>query len=554
MNDHSGDDRAFAAMFKDMRRTLAPPAALGESVREQVFAEMGEASKEAPSPHRGRRRAWPRLATALRRVVRPVTLTAAAAACVGLAVTLLLGSATPSWAQVAERFAAVKTFSATVTTRRTALSEVSELELWMGSEGRVRFKSGTRVLFGRKGEVVRAFDVVERTEIQVHQLDQCDMAWLLMRMLGQRQTFDLGIVVDSFSGGALKDVTPQLSGLASVAEDLVIYDMESRVGPAWGRIWVLRKSRLPVRIVVWDPRDGGREEVTFTYGTEPPAEFFDPEAFSKHLADRSIPNGTLPYVDLGDPVGRRYVPGPPEAARALTAVAPTLDGRPWSLGNHLGKVTLLHVWDPRNTNPPGIMLDREYLMRLYEAYGKREDFQIVTLAIFEDIERVRKMKADQQVPWLFLCDGKGWHGELIKAIGGPRYTSFCLVDREGHLREIRDLADPRMVGVEVVGATYDNYSQIRVRFDDDVRAGRLTVERLLSIFGEPDERTDSPRGPNQQRWVYVRRNEARDQERRVFVDVDLEKGIVTGFSQSLRAVQPEPGHQGLAPASGAPDP
>ena len=536
MNDDSREDRVFTALFADVRRALSPTAGLRESVREQVFTEMREAAQDPPPSGRNRHRGRPRrgLTVALRRIVQPALLAAAIAGCIVLAAVLSVGSATPTWAQVAERFAAVKTFNAKVYYRQNALSEVVAAELWVGVGGRVRVTGGHQVLFGEKGKETRAFDVKERKETSEK---KTSIAARLVNTFRGRETFSLDVVAEFLSGGALKDVTPQLSGEASVAEDLVVYDMRSPHTPKWCRIWALHKSRLPVQIVIWDPRDGGRVDVVLTYGPEPSPKFFDADVFARRLADRSISDRTLPYVDLVDAGGKNFVPSPLQVPKAVDLATPTLDGKPWSLKDRAGKVTLLHVWDPRNSSQ-GIMLDRRYLMPLYEAYGKRDDFQIVTLVIFEDVKRVRKMKASEQAPWLFLCDGKGWDGELVRALGGPQFTSFYLVDRQGHIRDIRDVADPRVIEVELVGPTYDNYSQLRVRFDDEVRAGRLTAETVRTIFGEPDERAKSPRGPHHERWVYVRRSKSEDQERRVFVDVDLKKGLVTGFSQSHRILQP----------------
>jgi hypothetical protein len=71
------------------------------------------------------------------------------------------------------------------------------------------------------------------------------------------------------------------------------------------RIWALRASRLPVRITVWDPRDGRSTDAVFTYSHDQTPEFFDPNAFAARLQNRT---GGRPvdvaYAFLKDPGGR----------------------------------------------------------------------------------------------------------------------------------------------------------------------------------------------------------------------------------------------------------
>jgi len=464
------------------------------------------------------------------RVLQPSMLAASVTGCVALVTMLLIGTETPTWAQVAEKFTSVKTFNLTFYRREHALSDVKQLELWMASDGRVRVKTGSQVVFARKGKVTKAFDVQKRKEVEADR-----MAMYLLLPLGGRETFSLDVVVRLFSGGTLKDVTPLVNSKVALGEDMVVYDIQSPRTPEWCRIWALRDSRLPVRIQAWDPRDGEYAEGLFTYGSEPAAAFFDAETFARRLADRAISSKTLGYVDLGDAVGKTFVPAAPECAKALGVVTRTLDGQRWSLKDRMGKITVLHIWNPREGGPAGIMHDRRDLISLYEKYGQREDFQIVTLGVFEDPARLRKMKDEQQVPWPILHDPKGWKGELARAIGGPQHTSIYLADRQGRITKIND---PRLIEVELVGPTYENYHLIRFHFDAAVRAGQLTTERVRTIFGEPDGRGPSPRGADHERWIYIRRDDRQERERRVIVEADRTKGIVTGLLQSHRILEP----------------
>ena len=435
------------------------------------------------------------------------------------------GSGTVAWAQVVEKFSSVRSFAATVYMRKDALSEPEQFEVWMGGAGRMRIKAGSQVIFGSRAEGTRAFDVSERKEVTAKPRTRG-----LIRMLGDKDRFSLEVVVDTFSGGQLKDVTPQVNKEEAVARDLVIYDIQSPRSPEWGRIWALRESKLPVRIQVWDPRDGGCVEAVFTYGSEPGESFFDPDTFASRMKDQAVSNESLPYMGLQDAGGRTFAPAPmPRFSKALTAVTRTLEGEPWSLKDQLGRVTVIHVWDTAPTHE-GRMPKQWELMRLYEKYGHRDDFQIVTLAYTDTppyqrgADRARKMKADQQIPWLFLYEEKGWQGgELVRALRLGGHTTLYLVDRRGQITGLYDVLQPEFA---LVGPTYENAGGVPLYCRAAVRAGELTTETVRRIFGEPDEVGDSPVGPGRGQWCYVYRDERREHERRIAVDFDRETGII----------------------------
>ena len=536
MKDKS--DRLAAAAGENLPPEIAgafaqEPSTETDAALRSVLADFQSGLRRHPYVQRLERRGSARWAVwgNVWRVLQPTMLAAAALGCVVLAVVVSLGPAAPTWAQVAEQFAAVKSFSVTLYIREDALSDVQQMELWMGDGGRTRIKTGSQVLFGLQGKVTRAFDVRERKEVEADR-----RAVNLLRMLGDRETFSLDVVVATFSGGALKDVTPQLSSDAAMAEDLAVYDIQSPRTPEWCRIWALRESRLPVRISVWDPRDGECADVVFGYGNEPPAAFFDAEMFAKRLEDRSISERTLGYVDLTDAGGKAYVPAVPHYSEALTAAVRTLDGKPWSLAGRKGKVTVLHVWDPRGYIPPDFMPYEGELKRLQAKHGSRDDFQIVTLAIPKDAAWVSKVRQEQGATWLFLHDGQGWDGELARAIGGRQDTALYLVDRQG---EIHQVQDTMYIEAETVGLTYETSTVCENVLSQKLSGpARLTLDEVRAQIGEPDEVGDSNMGPNREQWTYILRDPAGEQEKRVILYVDRTMQKVVGLSSQNRILEP----------------
>jgi hypothetical protein len=204
-----------------------------------------------------------------------------------------------AWADVAERFRTMPFFSATIYKKDYALSEPTQLELWMGPEGRARMRVGHQVIFGRAGRVVKAFDISKRVEVKP------DMqAVELLDMLGTMKEYSLETVIRSISGDKLVDVTPLVNADAVISEDMVVFDTLSDGGPEWLRVYALRESRLPVGIRIWDPQRGKSVEVFISYFKEQPDVFFDAKTFSTKLRDPSCSEADLAHIFLKDPGGQ----------------------------------------------------------------------------------------------------------------------------------------------------------------------------------------------------------------------------------------------------------
>lgn len=208
-------------------------------------------------------------------------------------------SSSVAWADVEERFQSVPFFSAVIYMKDDVLAEPRQFELWMGQGGRARIRVGSQVIFSGVGEVTRAFDIEKRCQVEP------DLrAVELLEVLGSTGEYSLETVIWIISGGRLIDVTPLVNADAVIQEDLVVFDIRSEVSSQWARIYALRKSKLPIGIRIWDPKNAECVDVLITYSKEQPDVFFDAQTFATKLTESSNTPASLAYMFLKDPGGR----------------------------------------------------------------------------------------------------------------------------------------------------------------------------------------------------------------------------------------------------------
>jgi hypothetical protein len=176
--------------------------------------------------------------------------------------------------------------------------------LWMGKGGYARMRVGSQVVFGRDGQVSRAFDIRRRQAVEADAI-----AAQILRMLHTPGEFSLETVIGGISGGKLVDITPTLNTEAAIGEDLAVFDAQSAISPGWVRIYTLRESKLPVGLRIWDPAEGFSVDALIAYAKEQPAVFFDPAAFETELKDSGRSETDLAYLFLKDPGGQEMTPG-----------------------------------------------------------------------------------------------------------------------------------------------------------------------------------------------------------------------------------------------------
>ena len=441
-----------------------------------------------------------------------------------------IGVTTVAWAEVSDRFRLVPFFSATLYMKDNATAQPEQIELWMNQAGRSRFRYGNQIIFGNKGKITKAFDLKTLNEIEPEY-----RAVALVNLLGKTEGYSLETVICGISGGELVDVTPLVNTDAVISEDLVVFDIESINSSQWYRIWALRASKLPVRIQMWDPRDGECADILLTYSKEQQEIFFDPEAFSsKAKSLRNTKEMNLAYMFLKDPGGKQIFPGSLKEPEAFQVITQTIDGRPWSLADNRGKVILINFWDRRSNK--GL---ETWLKGIYERFKDRSDFIVVGVSLREDAESTRKIIKDEKIPWLQLHEpGKRLKNSLARAFGiDSTYGGGWLVWKDGTIDRLHTPGEHDTAKVEgaLLGLTYSSEIWIKQILFKGKAVDTLTVEKVAQICGKPHSVNKTDNG---ERWGYTLFNNDKTAVRKFHIDFDMD-GNCLGWSS---------GHQMLNPA------
>lgn len=298
-NDHENDrDEALDAVRETFDAEVPPE--LQRRLR-QSMSQFRRDLREHPYVRRlARHRDEARAGRDWRGVLRlGLAAASGAAVCAAIVAGLMLLPGAPSWAAVAERFRSVPFVSAVIYLNDGALDPPFRFELWAASDGRARVRYDSQVIFAWGGQVITAFDVETREEVEADH----DAAQML-ELLGTGGDFSLDNILRAFPVQGMEDVTPAVNADAAISEDLIVFDLEREDTLAWLRVWALRESELPVRLRVWDPRNAQSVDAFFTYSKEQPPEFFDPDAFALTLAMGHLRAAELAYAHLKDPGGR----------------------------------------------------------------------------------------------------------------------------------------------------------------------------------------------------------------------------------------------------------
>lgn len=294
---HEPEQDVEAALRKAMRTEMPPE--VRDRLRLQLAAFRGRLEGAAASGHRG--------SLIPRWMARGMSITATAALVIVVAMVVFGSRAEPTWAQVRERFESVQSFNATIYMKPNAVAEPVQLELWMARGGRVRMRAGNRVVFGLFGQPVETVVCGETSKPSVL-LDQAQHTIEnICEALGQAPefSFDTLLLALPFEGA----LSPPLESVnATIADDLVVFDIANEEGPQWLRIWALRESRLPVRLLFWDPNTTESTDVVLSCGYTQSPEFFSPEAFKAALSPGATSEPSRPYLLYRDPGGQPVTP------------------------------------------------------------------------------------------------------------------------------------------------------------------------------------------------------------------------------------------------------
>ena len=320
--DHMKNDGAWKAVHEALSTEV--PEHLEKQLQNTLHA-FRQDMREHPYVRKLERHGFPlrrKLIFFSRPWVRPFLLAGMGLAVVLIIGSFILGNKPPTWAEVQERFGTMPFFAASIYLRevKTAdyplnpLAEPTLIEVWGGYGDSIRIRSGSKVTFADKGEILNTFDLITRSEG-----DADGITYDIVNILGKSYTnaldsllmpFTSDIVPESISKewkyGELVDTTSRVISDPGASKDLVVFDREYfyfKVKSWKTRVWALRKSRLPIRIVirVMDDFNGRllrspKWDMLFTYSKEQPKDFFNPEVFAAQLKDPAISIESLLYM------------------------------------------------------------------------------------------------------------------------------------------------------------------------------------------------------------------------------------------------------------------
>ncbi len=201
---------------------------------------------------------------------------------------LFWSSVGPSWAEVVEQFGSTDFFHATIYAKRGAVEEPVQLELWVGHGGKMRMRAGHEMFFGKGGQLVETVDMSAQYPGDPGESHE-EIRWArsmveyVLEEMGARESFTLEALLETLPGMSGMRAVPHQNPSVTLSHDLVVFDLMGVDAPDRTRIWALRRSRLPVRILYWDPRSGASVDVSLSYTDWHPREFYHPEAFAASL-------------------------------------------------------------------------------------------------------------------------------------------------------------------------------------------------------------------------------------------------------------------------------
>ena len=213
----------------------------------------------------------------------------------------------PTWAEVVETFDSVPFFKATIYSRPNALADPLQQELWMEAGGGLRLRAGNEIIFGEKGQMTETVPFAGTARAAAQHDAIRDGLQPFAAALGTTEAFSFESFLRALPGEERIWATLQNPNV-SISHDIVVFDMTTEHDPDWIRVWALRESRLPVRVLFWSPGSGGSTDVLLSYSDRQLPEFFDADAFRASLAQLGGDPASRAYALIQDPGGRPVTP------------------------------------------------------------------------------------------------------------------------------------------------------------------------------------------------------------------------------------------------------
>jgi hypothetical protein len=213
----------------------------------------------------------------------------AAAAAIMVALVVGIGHFSDSiesvaWADVAERFESVPFFNVTIYLgwgpyAQDQKLEFHKTEIWKSENSQLRGHSEEVVIFADFADgnnVVVAFDKSTKQPLNADR-----MAKLVNSFHGffrAKEDFSLDTLLMGFPSDD-KSIIPVETADTAASKETVLFEVKHETTPTQLLIWALRKSKLPIRVSLSDPKHKVYVDLLFNYSEKKDAEFFNPKAF-----------------------------------------------------------------------------------------------------------------------------------------------------------------------------------------------------------------------------------------------------------------------------------
>ncbi len=224
----------------------------------------------------------------------------------------------PTWADVLERITTVSSLQATIYVRTGVSAPPGMLEVWMDYGGKLRLHAGNKVAFGDNGRFIEEIPIGPPTDPSLGLAIAEETVQFLITKMGRMDTFSFDVLLRMFPDELSHLSNPLRLQEPTISRDIVLFDITSEDSPEWIRVWTLRESCLPIRVLHWDPRSAQTTDVLLSYGNRQSPEFYDPIEFKKQIA-ACVKPADRAYALIQDRAGR---PMTPMDVHALTEAIP----------------------------------------------------------------------------------------------------------------------------------------------------------------------------------------------------------------------------------------
>ncbi|HWL51086.1 MAG TPA: TlpA disulfide reductase family protein [Chthoniobacteraceae bacterium] len=113
----------------------------------------------------------------------------------------------------------------------------------------------------------------------------------------------------------------------------------------------------------------------------------------------------------------------------------TLEGKPWDLAAHKGKVVVVTYFATWSLPSLGILQEMAALTSRFQ----KEEVVFVGISLDPDRDQLEGLLDPLKITWPVLWDGKAWESPLARSYGINALPTLWIIDRKGRLRS----ANPR---------------------------------------------------------------------------------------------------------------